>query len=217
VPGLAPAMGLKEWIIPQDKVFYDLLEKQAGHAVEAVGAFRHMLSHWEQQDAERQKVAQIEDRADRISHETFEHLNRTFITPIDREDIARLVRNLDDVVDAIDDAANSIAMYHLAKVTPEMTEFAGILELQVKEVAGLIGSMRQPSKMKTEIPPRIVEIHRLENVADALFNRAVQELFEGTDALHIIKHKEVYTFLEAATDRCEDVADVMQDILRKNG
>ncbi|HET6399012.1 MAG TPA: DUF47 family protein [Candidatus Thermoplasmatota archaeon] len=210
-------MGLKEWIIPQDRVFYDLLERQAQHAVEAVAAYRHMLSNWEQQENERQKVAQIEDRADRISHETFEHLNRTFITPIDREDIARLVRNLDDVVDAIDDAANSIAMYHLAEVTPEMDQFAGILELQVKEVAAMIGSMRKPARMKTELPGRIVEIHRLENEADVLFNRAVSELFRGTDPLHIMKHKEVYTFLEAATDRCEDLADIMQDILRKHG
>jgi len=210
-------VGLKEWIIPQDRVFYDLLEQQAGQAVQAVDAFRHMLTHWQNQDTERQKVAQIEDKADRISHETFERLNRTFITPIDREDIARLVHRLDDVVDAIDDAANSIAIYHLEKVTGEMNEFAGILELQVKEVAALVAKLRVPGRMARDMPPHIVEIHRLENEADALINRAVQELFRGTDPLYIMKHKEVYTYLEAATDRCEDVADVMQDILRKHG
>src|SRR5688572_30959554 len=79
-------MGLKEWIIPQDRVFYDLLEQQAQLAVEAVDAFRHLLSHFQQQEVEREKVAQIEHRADRLSHDIFERLNRTFITPIDRED-----------------------------------------------------------------------------------------------------------------------------------
>src|SRR5919109_605037 len=106
-------MGFKEWIIPQDRLFFDLLEKQAGKAEEAVAAFRHMTENWDSLEAERQKVKAIESAADEIGHQIFERLNATFITPIDREDIARLAHVMDDVVDSVFAAANRIVVVKL--------------------------------------------------------------------------------------------------------
>lgn len=210
-------MGFKEWIIPQDRVFYDLLDKQAGKAEEAVAAFRHMLSHWQHMDTERQKVKAIEHDADLLGHQVFDRLNRTFITPIDREDIARLAHALDDVVDAVYASANRIVLCRLPAATQPMLALSETLELQVRQVAGAVKALRKPASMAKNIPPFSIEIHRLENEADRVLNAALAELFQTNDAIAILKHKEVYEFLELATDKCEDVADVLQDIVRKHG
>ena len=210
-------MGFKEWIIPQDRVFYDLLERDAQLAVDAVAAFHHMLDHWGALPAEREAIGAIEHEADTVSHTIFERLSRTFITPIDREDIARLAHVIDDVIDSVDGAANCIHLFEFKEVTPPMREFAAILTKQAALVRTAVQALRKPGTMGKAIPPIGIEIHRLENEADQVLNRAMAELFHGHDPIHVIKHKEVYELLEMATDRCEDVADVLQDILRKHG
>ena|ERR1051326_1127230 len=212
-----PAMGFKEWIIPQDRVFYDLLERHIGLAAEATQEFKFLLSHYSNLEIERQKVKEIENTADSIGHEVFERLNRTFITPIDREDIARLAHAIDDVVDAVYAATNRLVLFEIPEPTPEMLEFIGLIEAQVKELVAGIAALRKPNSLAKAIPPHVIEVHRLENLGDRLLNRVTAELFKSKDAVRILKYKEVYEFLEGATDTCEDVADVLQDILRKHG
>src|ERR1044072_501977 len=112
-------MGLIDWIMPQDKVFFDLMDRQAALALDATRQFRHILGSWDNLEAERQKLKNIEDLADGGAHDLCDRLNQTFITPIDREDIARLVHVLDDVVDAIDAAANRLVLYEVDAPTPE--------------------------------------------------------------------------------------------------
>jgi hypothetical protein len=211
-------MGFKEWIIPQDRVFFDLLEKHIDLSGQCVDKFTQMLGgNWSNVEAWRVQIKELESEADHVGHETFERLNATFITPIDREDIARLAHAIDDIADQVYAAANRIALYEIKGATPPMGEFAQLLTAQVKELADGIRCLRKPNQLKHNIPPHIVEIHRLENLADKLLNRSVAELFRGKDAISIMKYKEVYEHLEAATDYCEDVADVLQDILRKHG
>jgi hypothetical protein len=212
-------MGFKEWIIPQDRVFYDLLERHIALAGEAVSQFRQLLASpsWANVEVWREKIKETESRADSTGHEIFERLNATFITPIDREDLARLAHAVDDIVDAIYGATNRISIYRIPQPTPAMTEFSGIIEAQVKELDAGVKALRRPGRLKRDIPPHVVEIHRLENVADRLLNHSVADLFQSNDAVRIMKYKEIYEFLEAATDRCEDVADVLHDILRKHG
>jgi predicted phosphate transport protein (TIGR00153 family) len=210
-------MGFKEWIIPQDRVFYDLLEQQAGKAQEAVAAFRHMTENWDQLEAERQKVKAIESAADEIGHQIFARLNRTFITPIDREDIARLAHVLDDVVDSVFAAANRIAMVKLAAPTEPMTTIGSILDQQVTQVLAAVRALRKPNSMAKMVGPISIEIHRLENEADRTLRHALVQLFATNDPMNIIRHKEIYEFLELATDKCEDVANVLSDIVRKHG
>jgi predicted phosphate transport protein (TIGR00153 family) len=210
-------MGFKEWIIPQDRVFYDLLERLGKHTQEITSEFKFLLEHWNNLEVQRQKIKAIEHAADEVMHETFERLNRTFITPIDREDIARLAHTLDEVIDSVYAATNRFVLFDIPGPTPEMMEFATILEKQVAELAQGINSLRKPSTMAKAILPHAVEMHRLENDADRLLYRITADLFKHKDAVHIMKYKELYEYLEFATDSCEDVANVLQDIVRKHG
>ncbi|MES2153768.1 MAG: DUF47 family protein [bacterium] len=211
-------MGFKEWIIPQDRIFYDLLEKHIGLAATAAQQFKSLLGSpsWANVEVWREKIKETENQADATGHEIFERLNATFITPIDREDLARLAHAVDDITDAIYGATNRIALYRIAEPTPTMHEFIGIIDAQVKELSAGIFALRKPGQLQRTLSPHVVEIHRLENVADRLLNKAVAELFTTNDAVRIMKYKEIYEFLEAGTDRCEDVADVLHDILRKH-
>ncbi len=210
-------MGFKEWIIPQDRVFYDLLERLGRQTQEITSEFKFLLTHWSNLEIQRQKIKAIEHAADEVMHETFERLNRTFITPLDREDIARLAHTLDEVIDSVYAATNRLVLFGIPGPTPEMMQFADILEKQVAELVQGIGSLRRPATMARAILPHAVEMHRLENEADRLLYNITAELFRGQDAVHIMKYKELYEFLEYATDSCEDVANVLQDIVRKHG
>lgn len=210
-------MGFKEWIIPQDRVFYGLLERLGHHTRDITAEFKFLLAQWSNLEVQRQKIKAIEHAADEVMHELFERLNRTFITPLDRDDIARLAHTLDEVIDAIYAATNRLVLFGIPEPTPEMRQFADILEAQVKELVGGINSLRKPATMAKAILPHAVEMHRLENDADRLLYKITAELFKGNDALHIMKYKEIYEYLEYATDSCEDVANVLQDIVRKHG
>ncbi len=210
-------MGFKEWIIPQDRAFYDLLEKLGKHAVDITTEFKFLMTHWSNLEIQRQKVKAIEHEADTVAHEIFERLNRTFITPIDREDIARLAHALDEVIDAVYAATNRLVLFEIPEPTPEMQQFTDILEAQVKELSHGLSALRKPQTMAKEILPRAVEMHRLENDADKLLYKTTAALFKTKDAVAIMKYKELYEYLEYATDSCEDVADVLRDIVRKHG
>lgn len=210
-------MGFKEWIIPQDRAFFDLLEKHVRLARESAAAFRQMLDDWKNIKTWQVTIGDLEHEADATGHDIFDRLNRTFITPIDREDIARLAHALDDIVDAIHAATNRIALLEIKAPTKPMKEFIVVLEAQIQQLESGVMALRKPATLKNAVPTHAVEIHRLENVADRILNEAIGALFKTNDAIAILKFKEIYEFLEDATDRCEDVADVLQDILRKHG
>jgi uncharacterized protein len=210
-------MGFKEWIIPQDRVFYGLLEQLVRHADDMTREFKFLMTHWSNLDAQREKIQGIEEAADAVMHDIFERLNRTFITPIDRDDIARLSHALDEVLDSIYAATNRLVLFGIPEPTPEMQRFTEILEAQVNELVKGVNSLRKPATMAKAIMPHTVQIHTLENEADKLLYNLTAELFKKKDAVHIIKYKEIYELLEWATDSCEDVADVLQDIVRKHG
>ena len=210
-------MGFKEWIIPQDRVFYDLLETLGKLTADITHEFKFLMTHWSNLEIQRQKIKAIEHEADEVMHELFDRLNRTFITPLDREDIARLAHTLDEVIDAVYAAANRLVLFEIPEPTPEMMQFIDFLDLQVKELVPGLNSLRKPALMAKAILPRAVEIHRLENDADKLLYKTTAALFKGKDAVHIMKYKEIYEYLEYATDSCEDVADVLRDIVRKHG
>ena len=210
-------MGFKEWIIPQDRVFYGLLERLGKHTQEITAEFKFLLANWSNLEIQREKVKAIEHEADGVMHDLFDRLNRTFITPFDREDIARLAHTLDEVIDAVYAATNRLVLYEIPQPTPEMMTFTDILEAQVNEIVPGLNSLRKPATMAKAILPHAVEMHRLENEADKLLYKTTAALFKGTDAIHIMKYKEIYEHLEYATDSCEDVADVLRDIVRKHG
>ena len=206
---------MKEWIVPQERHFFDQLEQIAGTVDEGAIALLGLLNDFTDVPTKRIRIKEIEHRADEQVHAVFEELNKTFITPIDREDIQALASRLDSVLDMIEAAASRIHLYGLDKPTGAMIELGQVIGQStrlLKDAVGMIRNMRQAS----EVERIAIEVHRLENVADDLMNAGVAILFRGGDAVRIIKCKEIIERLEEATDFCEDVANVLSDIVAKN-
>lgn len=208
-------MGLKEWIIPQDKHFFDMLENVSQNVLNSSIVFLDMLKNYENVTEKQQKIKDIEHQGDDFVHEIFEELNKTFITPIDREDISKLASALDNVLDYIDGIAIRLVLYDIQKPEENMIKLAEILLQQVSELRQALSGLSKIKNPK-EIEKRCIEINRLENVADDIYKSSVADLFKTKDAIEILKLKDVYERLESAIDMCEDVANVISDIVVKN-
>ena len=208
-------MGLKEWIIPQERQFFDMLENVAKTVDDGAIALKELLHDFRDVPMKQHRIKDIEHRGDDLVHSVFEALNRTFITPIDREDIQMLASNLDNVLDMIDAAANRIHLYAIDRPSQAMVELGDVISEAtrlLKDAVGMIRDMRKGD----EVERIAIEVHRLENIADDLMNHAVAELFREANPIRIIKFKEITERLEEATDYCEDVANILSDIVAKN-
>ncbi len=208
-------MGLKGWIIPQERQFFDLLEKLVATVDDGAIALSELLHDFQDVKMKCRRIKDTEHHADEIVHTVFAELNKTFITPIDREDIQSLATELDNVLDMIEAAASRIGLYEINRPTEAMVQLGDVIKdgtRLLKSAVGMIRNMKQAG----EVERIAIEVHRLENVADDLMNDAVAALFRSEDPVTIIKFKEITEVLEAATDHCEDVANVLSDIVAKN-
>jgi predicted phosphate transport protein (TIGR00153 family) len=174
-----------------------------------------MVKNYDNIEKKQQKIKDIEHQGDDFVHEIFEELNKTFITPIDHEDISKLASAFDDVLDYIDGTATRLVLYDIQKPEENMIKLAEVLLQQTTELRYAISGLHKIKNPK-EIEKRCVEVNRLENVADDIYKTSVADLFRQKDAIEIMKLKEVYERLEYATDKCEDVANVISDIVVKN-
>ena len=208
-------MGLKEWLIPQDKHFFNMLENESINVLEGSKAFLEMLNNYENIREKQQKIKNIEHQGDDFVHEIFEELNKTFITPIDHEDISALASAFDDVLDYIDGTATRFILYEVRKPEENMIKLAEVILKQATELNYAICGLRNIKNPK-DIEQRCIEVNRLENVADDIYKSSVALLFKQKDAVEIMKLKEIYERLEFATDKCEDAANVISDIVVKN-
>ncbi len=207
-------MSFKEWIIPQDKVFYNILKEQSKLVLEAATLFKEMLDQPNDYDENIKKMHRIEHEGDEIVHKMIHKLHKSFITPIDQEDLSKLTSLYDDVLDFIDSVANRIFIFEIKKRDDTIIKFADIIEKQVREVNE---ALKQIQKMKKdEIEKSFKKVHSLENIADDLHDDSMVMLFKEKDPIRIIIMKEIYDFLEGITDKCEDVCLVIQDIVLKN-
>ncbi len=207
-------MGLKEWIIPQEKKFYDLLSAVSGVLTKGSEDLCDLVHNFRDVTRKRTRLKDIEHEGDEAVHEIFEALNRTFITPIDREDIIALATNMDNVLDMIYAAAVRLDLYKVKSVTPPMVNLADVIRESCVLVDRGVNLIRN-RKNWSQVESIAVEINRLENDADDILNEAVAGLFNGNDALTVIKLKDIYEKMEIATDYCEDVADHLSDIAIK--
>lgn len=208
-------MGFKEWILPQDKHFFNMLENESQNVLDGSNAFLEMVKNYENIEEKQQIIKDIEHQGDDFVHEIFEELNKTFITPIDHEDISKLASAFDDVLDYIDGTATRLVLYDIKKPEENMVRLAEVLVSQAGELKTALSGLRNLKNPK-EIERRCIEVNRLENVADDIYKNSVAELFKRKDAIEIMKLKEVYERLEFATDKCEDAANVISDIVVKN-
>jgi uncharacterized protein Yka (UPF0111/DUF47 family) len=204
-------MGLRELLIPQDKVFFDLFEKQAAIAKEAAWQLVALTEDFSSVKDKRHAIEKLEHKGDLITHDIYNQLNTTFITPLDPEEISRLASCLDDVLDFIDGATEKMFYYGIGKPDLHMVELAKLIHMSTVEIEGAVKGIRS-IKDPRYIEERCIEVNRLENLADDVLAHAVIDIFRTNDAIAIIKFKDIYEHLETATDRCEDVANVLSDI-----
>jgi uncharacterized protein len=161
------------------------------------------------------EIREVEHKCDFITHEIIQRLNRTFVTPIDREDIYAMARALDDVMDAIDDVATLIPLYRITSARPGVRELTRIISASTDQIVIAVQALE---KQRSGVLDSSVEINRLENEADRAHQRAVGQLFdEESDPIAVMKWKEILDTLEDATDRCEDVANLVENIVVKHG
>ena len=201
-----------------DNVFYDSFEKAAVNAVDCAKLLHDTLKIFPREiNINAGKIKQYEHAGDKVTHETVENLNKTFMTPIDREDIYHLVTKIDDIVDFMDAAVSRLALYKISSVTPEAIGLAEVLVKATELLKESISSMRNLKKPEAIIE-KCHEVHTMENIGDQLLRTAMVNLFENSkdDAIMVIKWKEIYEDLECATDKCEDVANIIEGIILKN-
>ena len=200
-------------LIPREERFYDDFVAMAEQIRHGARLLSEMLAPerpiWDKAD----EIKEIEHQCDTLTHQIIQRLNRTFVTPLDREDIFGLARSLDDVMDAIDDCAAIVRLYQIERVRPDARFLAAIINSSVDQVVKALKALEK----KVGVSEPTVEINRLENEADRAHQAAVRSLFEEErDPVAIIKWKEILDFLEDATDRCEDVANVLEGVVVKH-
>jgi len=204
-------MGLRELLIPQDKVFFDLFEEQAAVVKEAAHNLVILTDDFTSVREKRQAIEVLEHKGDHITHNIYEQLNRTFITPLEPEEISRLASTLDEVLDYIDGSSEKMYFYGIEATDAHMIELAKLIHMQAIELEGAVKGIRK-LKDPRYIEERCIEVNRLENLADDVLAHAVTDLFRTQHAVTIIKLKDIYEQMEQATDFCEDVANVLSDI-----
>jgi hypothetical protein len=200
-------------LIPKEEKFFEDFVAMAEQIDRGAALLEQMLAPdqpvWDKAD----EIKEVEHKCDFLTHAVIQRLHKTFVTPLDREDIHSLARSLDDVIDAIDDSAGVIRLYQIPQVRSDARDLGRIIKASTEQV---VSAMKALGK-KEGISTAAVEINRLENEADRAHQVALRRLFEEErDAIQIIKWKEVFDFLEAATDRCEDVANVLEGVVVKH-
>ncbi len=202
--------------LPRDEKFFDLFEQSANNIVKASHVLKDLIDSWDCIEQRVEEIREMEHTGDTITHEIIARLHRTYVTPIDREDIALLAKSLDDVMDFIDAAAGTMLVYKVDTPGTRARELADIIIKAAAEVELAVLEVRRKAKPK-HVLARCVEINRLENMGDVVFRTALAELFEdSSDMARIIKWREIFEQLESATDRCEDVADVLEGVALKH-
>ena len=200
-------------LMPEEKEFLRLLETSARNVLAAARALMTMFEDYSNPPAQWQSVEEAEHEGDRITHAIMKKLNQTFIPFIDRKNLHALASSLDDVVDGIETVASRMVMYKIEQPTPESREIVSIIVASAEQIVKAVSHLPRFD----EVEAACVEINRLENAADTIYRESVAALFEGArPVLEITKWKEIYETLEVVTDRCEDVADVVESIALKH-
>ena len=204
-------------LLPKDTVFYDLFEGLSRHAVSSAEHLRQMCKHFPNVEPHIKRIRDEEHAADQLAHTALDRLDRTFITPFDREDIHELVGGLDDIIDGIDALAKRFPLFHVKSVEALFEKQADLLVEATVAVSEAVHRLRRSRKL-SELSDKLIEIHHKESLGDDNHHAALSHLFEGTiDALEVMKWKEIYDYIEDAIDGCEDVGNTLERIVLKNG
>lgn len=200
--------------LPKEEQYFDLFIQMTVYISDSARELKEMLADKNQDYAAyAQRIKGFENACDELTHTVSTRLNKSFITPFDREDIYMMSSALDDIVDLIDDAARAIIIFDVHEITDYARDFADVIVRMAEQLKEVVAMLRRPKN----VTPRLVEIHRLENEGDDIYHAAIAELFhDAHDALTVLKWKEVYEKLEAAVDRCENVANIIESVIIKH-
>jgi predicted phosphate transport protein (TIGR00153 family) len=202
--------------LPRENSFFEYFEQHAAVTVEGCEELLQLITTGTNIDVRVKRISEIEHEADTITHRCVEALHKVFITPLERDDIHRLISRMDDIMDFVEAAAERIELYELTAMTSDVRDLADVLHrssVQVEQAIHGLRTLKQPQQTLR----LCIDINRLENEADAILRRAVARLFrEEKDPIHIIKWKEIYELMETASDRCEDVANVIEGVVLEN-
>jgi predicted phosphate transport protein (TIGR00153 family) len=199
--------------LPRETSFFDFFEQHAQLTIEGTKEFLSLVTTGANVAAKCRRISDIEHETDTITHRCVEALHKTFITPIDRDSIHRLITRMDDVMDFVEAAAERIELYELTVMTADVRDLADALHRSALQVEAAVRGLRELKNAQATLK-LCIDINRLENEADAILRRAVARLFkEEKDPILVIKWKEVYENLESATDRCEDVANIIEGVI----
>jgi predicted phosphate transport protein (TIGR00153 family) len=206
-------MGLLN-LLPREEQYFDLFLQMTLYICDAARELKEMLADKDHNYQEYSlRIKGLEHACDELTHNIATRLNKSFITPFDREDIYTMSTALDDIVDLIDDAARAIIIFDVHETTDHARAFADVIERMAEQLREIVSILRKPKN----ITQRLVEIHRLENEGDDIYHAAIAELFhEEHDPLTVLKWKEIYEKLEAAVDRCENVANIIESVIIKH-
>lgn len=204
-------------LIPKEEGFFDLFEELA-NKIEAGGElFLDLVEHYEYSDQKIAKLKELEHEADVITRNTYEKMHKTFLTPIDREDIYDLVNKMDSILDMVEASATRMSLYKVKVPASEIIDQAMILNKAIKKVKYIVYAMRNMKNAKM-ILDTCVEIHTLENEGDIVMRMTISRLFEcEKDPIELIKWKEIFERIEESIDICEDVSNIVEGIVLKYG
>ncbi len=204
-------------LMPKDTVFFDLFEGLAGHVSTAAEHLRTLARQFPDISGPLQRIREEEHAADQLAHNALDRLDRTFITPFDREDIHTLIGELDDIIDTIDALAKRIPLFHVKTIEPEFLKQTDVLLAATIAVSEAVHRLRKSRKLE-ELRDKLIEIHTHESIGDDNHHAAMSKMFGGTmDTLEVVKWKELYDYIEEAIDGCEDVGNTLERIVLKNG
>jgi predicted phosphate transport protein (TIGR00153 family) len=198
---------------PHREKFFDLFKQSAENALAGARALKEMFERYDNPQESWKRLKDIEHEGDRLTHRTIRSLNQTFLTPIDAEDIHALTTALDNVMDAIEASASRMVLFKIEKPSYEALELSDIIVTATEQLVKAVSHMPRLD----DIDEYCIEINRLENAADDIYRKAIGNLFaNGSSPMDVIKWLDIYDNLESATDRCEDVANILESIGLKN-
>lgn len=201
-------------LIPKDEKFFVLFKEMTTTIIEGAQLLKDMMDRFENPPLSQKTIKDVEHKADHLTHDIIRKLNKSFVTPLDREDIYALSAALDDILDLIDATAQRFVMYNIEKPTQEAKELAFLILKSCQtldKAVALLGGKLEP------IAEYCMEVNSLENEADRVYREAVSRLFdEEKDPIQLIKWKELYETLEKVTDKCEDAANILESVVVKN-
>jgi len=201
--------------LPKEFNFFELFNKQAQYAIDAAALFTSLVAKGAFAEEPVSKMRDIEHQADEIAHDILNNLNKTFITPFDREDIHALASELDSVIDMIYTVTNRMRVYKVTGINSDLVQFATVIEKSVRTLATAVEGL-QNTKNTQATMDACIEVNRLENVGDTMRDSILGKLFEKeTNPIELVKWKEIFQFAEEVLDICEDVAHVVESILVK--